>query len=245
MDVAHHPINNRFLHIIKDASRVMSFQSLLPSKENNRFQKLLRDLRKVLAEDDVRKVVEARIKEFESLRNSSRKDLFKELCFCILAANFNAEKAMKIVDKVGENFLKLSEVELTEALKKLGHRFPRSRARYIVHARKNLDKLAEILKIIDDEFAIREWLVKNVKGIGYKEASHFLRNIGFKNLSIIDFHIIDLLVRYGLIERPRSLTRRRYLEIERLLRRISEELGISLAELDLYLWYMETGKVLK
>ena len=51
-------------------------------------------------EDDVRRVVEARIKEFESLRNSPRKDLFKELCFCILAANFNAEKAWRIVDEL-------------------------------------------------------------------------------------------------------------------------------------------------
>jgi len=149
------------------------------------------------------------------------------------------------VDEIGDNFLSLPKDELIESLKKLGHRFPKSRAEYIIHARKDLDKLAEILKTVDDEFAIREWLVKNVKGIGYKEASHFLRNIGFKDLSIIDFHIIDLLVRYGLIERPRSLTRRRYLEIERLLRRISEELGISLAELDLYLWFMETGKILK
>ena len=108
-----------------------------------------------------------------------------------------------------------------------------------------MDELVKVLETIDDEFMVREWLVRNVKGVGYKEASHFLRNIGFKNLSIIDFHIIDLLARYGLIKKPRSLTRRRYLEIEGLLRRISEKLGISLAELDLYLWYMETGRILK
>lgn len=196
-------------------------------------------------EDEVKMTVKARIREFESLRDSSREDLFKELCFCILAANFSAENALRIVNKLGNDLLKLSEGGLIEALKKLGHRFPTSRARYIIHARKNLDGLIETLKMAEDEFMIREWLVKNIKGIGYKEASHFLRNIGFKNLSIIDFHIIDLLVRYGLIERPRSLTRRRYLEIERLLRKISEELGISLAELDLYLWYMETGKIVK
>ena len=29
------------------------------------------------------------------------------------------------------------------------------------------------------------------------------------------------------------------------LRRLSAELGLTLAELDLYLWYLETGKVLK
>ncbi|MCD6260479.1 MAG: N-glycosylase/DNA lyase [Thaumarchaeota archaeon] len=206
---------------------------------------LLRDLRRLLMEDEVRRVVEARIKEFESLKGSSREDLFKELCFCILAANFSAERSLRIVEEIGDDLLKLSEEELAETLRRLGHRFPSSRARYIVQARRGLDELVKILETIDDEFMIREWLVRNVKGVGYKEASHFLRNIGFKNLSIIDFHIIDLLTRYGLIKRPRSLTRRRYLEIEGLLRRISEELGISLAELDLYLWYIETGRILK
>ena len=209
------------------------------------FQMLLRDLRRLLMEDEVRRVVEARIKEFESLKGSSREDLFKELCFCILAANFSAERSLRIVEEIGDDLLKLSEEELAETLRRLGHRFPSSRARYIVQARRSLDELVKILETIDDEFMIREWLVRNVKGVGYKEASHFLRNIGFKNLSIIDFHIIDLLTRYGLIKRPRSLTRRRYLEIEGLLRRISEELGISLAELDLYLWYIETGRILK
>jgi len=196
-------------------------------------------------EDEVRRIVKARIKEFESLRSSSREDLFKELCFCILAANFSAEKSLRIINEIGGDLLKLSEEELAETLRRLGHRFPSSRARYIIQARKSLDELVKILETIDDEFMVREWLVRNVKGVGYKEASHFLRNIGFKNLSIIDFHIIDLLARYGLIERPRSLTRRRYLEIEGLLRRISDGLGISLAELDLYLWYMETGRILK
>ena len=196
-------------------------------------------------EDEVRRVVEARVKEFESLRSSSREDLFKELCFCILAANFSAERSLRIVEEIGDDLLKLSEEELAETLRRLGHRFPSSRARYIVRARRSLDGLVKILETIDDEFMVREWLVRNVKGVGYKEASHFLRNIGFKNLSIIDFHIIDLLARYGLIKRPRSMTRRRYLQIEELLRKISEELGISLAELDLYLWYMETGQILK
>jgi len=196
-------------------------------------------------EDEVRRIVEARIKEFESLRSSSREDLFKELCFCILAANFSAERSLRIVEEIGDDLLKLSEEELAETLRRLGHRFPSSRARYIVQARKSLDELVKILETIDDEFMVREWLVRNVKGVGYKEASHFLRNIGFKNLSIIDFHIIDLLARYGLIKKPRSMTRKRYLEIEGLLRRISEKLGICLAELDLYLWYMSSNKILK
>ena len=92
---------------------------------------------------------------------------------------------------------------------------------------------------------LREWLVKNVKGIGYKETSHFLRNIGFDDFAIIDFHIIDILAKYDLIEKPKALTRKKYLEIEKILKKIAEKSGLNLAELDLYLWYMETGKILK
>jgi N-glycosylase/DNA lyase len=41
------------------------------------------------------------------------------------------------------------------------------------------------------------------------------------------------------------MTKKRYLEIEAVLKKIAEKLDMSLAELDLYLWYLETGKVLK
>jgi len=81
--------------------------------------------------------------------------------------------------------------------------------------------------------------------LGYKEASHFLRNIGYKNYAIVDFHIVDLLVKYSLIEKPKTMTKRKYLEIERILQDLGSEVSLNLAELDLYLWYMETGKVLK
>ena len=91
---------------------------------------------------------------------------------------------------------------------------------------------------------MREWLVKNVKGLGMKEASHFLRNIGFKDLAIIDFHIVDILVENKIINKPKNLNKE-YIKIEEKLRGIAKKVKLSLAELDLYLWYMETGKVLK
>ena len=120
------------------------------------------------------------------------------------------------------------------------------RAKYIVEARKYADSLKNIIKSFNDHNELRKWLVKNVKGVGFKEASHFLRNIGYGNLAIIDFHIIDVLTKYKLIKKPKvPPTERRYLEIESLLRKIAEKLGLNLAELDLYLWYMETGKILK
>jgi len=91
----------------------------------------------------------------------------------------------------------------------------------------------------------REWLVESVKGLGYKEASHFLRNIGYDDYAIVDFHIVDLLVRHNLIKKPKTLSRVKYLEIEEILRKIAKKSGLTLAELDLYLWFLETNKVLK
>ena len=198
-----------------------------------------------LKNSKVRDLVNARIKEFRENGQKSSRELFKELCFCILTANFIAEKSLKIQKEINDGFLTLPEHELAEKLRKLGHRFPQKRAKYIVEARKYADSLKNIIQSINVGDKLREWLVKNIKGIGYKEASHFLRNIGYKDLAIIDFHITNILTKHGLIEKPRTLTKTKYLEIENLLREVAGKLNLSLAELDLYLWYMETGKVLK
>jgi len=96
-----------------------------------------------------------------------------------------------------------------------------------------------------DGIKAREWLVKNVKGLGYKEASHFLRNVGFRDLAIVDFHIVDILTKHGMCGGRRAMTPMRYLELEGKLLGLGRELGMDMAELDLYLWYCETGKVLK
>ncbi len=212
--------------------------------EEKGVERLIDDV-KNLMRSGVRATVERRIGEFEKIGASSDVEIFKELCFCILTANFNAEKSMVIQESIGEGFLTLSPEDLEHRLRDLGHRYPRARARYIVEARRYAYSLKERLKSFSSSSEAREWLAKNVRGIGYKEASHFLRNIGYKDLAIIDFHIANLLDRYGIIGKPRTITRKRYLEMEEVLRIVAARLGISLAELDLYLWYLETGKVLK
>ena len=101
-----------------------------------------------------------------------------------------------------------------------GVRFGRNKAEYIILARRKFMEEGSIRKIIDgwdDSFTAREWLVKNVKGMGYKEASHFLRNIGKgENLAILDRHILKNLLLLGVIEKiPSSISKRRYYEIEK------------------------------
>jgi len=198
-------------------------------------------------EDEIRKTIDQKMSDFSELGEKSSNELFKELCFCILTANFSAQGGIKIQDEINDGFLTLSKEELVKKLSELGHRFPNTRARYISEAQKHKDTIKEILSAFSDDESKREWLVKNIKGLGMKESSHFLRNTGHENVAIIDFHIVDFLADQNLIERPKNktLTTKRYLEIESLLKKIANKTNLSLGELDFYLWYNETGSVLK
>ncbi len=206
---------------------------------------LIKDIRKLMADPKVKRTVDQRLKSFRDARRKPPEKLFEELVFCILAANFTAVGSMRIVDRLGEKLLRLDRGKLAEELRKLGHRYPEARAGYIVEAREKLPEVMRAVREIGDEHRLRSWLAENVRGLGYKEASHFLRNIGYRDLAIIDFHILRILRRYGIIGSVKSLTRKRYLQLESVLREIASRIGISLAELDLYLWYMDSGKILK
>jgi N-glycosylase/DNA lyase len=197
----------------------------------NNLLKSVRELQK----GKIRKAVGKRTDEFKRLGKKGPDTLFKELCFCLMTANFNAERAIKIQNEIDNGFIDLPEKDLAKKLKVLGHRFPNARAKYITEARKHQG----VLK------TERKWLVKNIKGLGLKEASHFLRNIGCDDCAIIDFHIIDILADHNIIRRPKTITAKKYLKIENKLKKLADKLNINLAELDLYLWYLETGKVLK
>jgi len=212
-----------------------------------RAESMAEEVNRLRGDPDLRAVVEGRVREFLDVRRSDTHVWFQELTYCLLTAYSSAERGQLCVDALCDcgALLDGTVEEVAEILRHQGHRFADRRAEYIVEARRYKDSLKDIIASFDDERKLREWLIENIKGIGPKEASHFLRNIGHTDSAILDFHIIDVLARYGLIEKPKTLTRRRYLEIEELLRNIASEAGLNLAELDLYLWYMETGKILK
>jgi N-glycosylase/DNA lyase len=101
-------------------------------------------------------------------------------------------------------------------------------------------------KDIEKNKRTREWLIKNVKGIGYKESSHFLRNIGYKNLAILDRHILRNLEKFKVINKiPKTLNKKQYLSIEDKFYNFSKKIKIPMDELDLLFWSIETGKVFK
>ncbi len=198
-----------------------------------------------LKSSPISKVINKRILEFKEFKNKSNEEWFKELCFCLLTANFSAEKCIKIQKEIDNGFLYLNREELEKKLKELGHRYYKKRADFIIRARQ-YKNIKDIITNYKDERKAREFLVKNIKGLGYKEASHFLRNVGYDNVAIIDRHILrELYDNQYISEIPKSLTRKRYLEIEKILEEIGKETELKLSELDLYIWYLRTGKVLK
>ena len=198
-----------------------------------------------LKNTDISKLIQDRLTQFSAVKKKGIAEIFKELCFCIMTANCGAEKCIEIHEKIGFDFLSLNEQSLIKKFKEYGYRFPNVRSNYIINARAYQNDILRQVSNTSDESELREWLVKNVKGLGYKEASHFARNIGYKNLAIIDFHIIDLLVKHNIIEKPKHLSKSKYLEIESILKDLGNKLNLNLAELDLYLWYLETGRILK
>jgi N-glycosylase/DNA lyase len=110
-------------------------------------------------------------------------------------------------------------------------------------AREFINEIDRKLKSLREK-ELREWLVRNIKGIGWKESSHFLRNMGFKNFAILDRHVLKTLNKYGILDEiPRTLSKKIYLGIERKLKNIADHLHITLAELDLYLFYLDAGKI--
>ncbi|MHA1506929.1 MAG: N-glycosylase/DNA lyase [Candidatus Asgardarchaeia archaeon] len=208
--------------------------------------RLVEKVKLLLDSETLKRKVKERMMEFESLGRKGNEEWFLELCFCILTANSSAELCIRIQKEIGKSFLTLSKEELSERLKSMGHRYYAKRAEYIVDARRYSGSIKDIIRSFKNEVLTREWLVSNVKGLGYKEASHFLRNVGFKNLAIIDRHILRCLYENGVIkELPKNLSKKNYIKIERLLGEIAERTGLSLGGLDLFLWYMMTGKVLK
>jgi N-glycosylase/DNA lyase len=181
---------------------------------------------------------------------------FYELAYCILTPQSSAVHAEKVVRALQEvSFRERGENPAALLRQKDQYiRFHNTKAGRLLAIR-DLYPLVEreLLhsKTIPD-FArrdtsrLREWLVANVKGLGWKEASHFLRNIGYRNLAILDRHILRNLRRHGVLRSlPKSLTPKRYLAIEQHVAQFSAAVGITVDELDLLFWSRETGEILK
>ncbi len=215
-------------------------------------KEFLQELKKVYKE--IKPQIEERISTYKTIWfNGSNEDVHVELAFCILTPQSKARSAEKAINGMLENnvFWSGLEEDLLPYLNVV--RFKNTKAKNLVLLREFMkDEDGRIVtKIITDKigdvFEKREWLVKKIRGIGYKEASHYLRNIGFcDEIAILDRHILKNIVKLGIInEVPKTITPKKYLEIERKMTNYCKKIDIPMDHFDLLLWYLEAGEVFK
>ena len=171
-----------------------------------------------------RKEIRARLREFRQVwQTASDARLWEEMVYCIFTAGASAKMGLRSVEAVRPLLARGQQQAMTRALVAAGaHRFPNARPAYVVTTRDYLQssfsmRLRERLNSFRDPFERRDWLATEprIKGLGYKEASHYLRNIGFKGYSILDKHIVQCLAELGVIDSPKPpANRQRYLETE-------------------------------
>ncbi len=201
-----------------------------------------------------RAAIRERLDEFAALRRElDNRRIFEELVYCIFTAGASARMGLKSVERVRPHLLNGTHRRLTRVL--VGaHRYPRARSAYIVHTRRYLERECDLRlweqleRFGERREERRDFLAANpgIKGIGYKEASHFLRNIGFSGYAILDKHILRTLAEFGVIDSPRPpSTKKKYLDIEERMREFSVKICIDVDELDLLLWSNKTGEILK
>jgi len=173
--------------------------------------------------------------------------VLKELCFCLLTPQSKATncwQAVEILFKKG--FPKMTAAQVQSILKKYT-RFYKTKTKWIIEAAKKFDIIWQLVNKNFEPEILREVLVREVKGMGYKEASHFLRNIGYSfDLAIIDRHILQNLLYYRVISSiPKNINKNKYLELEQKFIKFSQDIKIPLVDLDLLFWAKQTGFVFK
>jgi len=191
-------------------------------------------------------LIRTRLSEFSSV---PPEEYFYELAYCLLTPQSSAAHAEQTIALLRAAGFLTQSLNPEPILRQKGNyiRFHRTKSKYLVLMKNQFpviaEKLAEPLTASD----LREWLVTQVIGLGYKEATHFLRNIGKNHrLAILDRHILRSLKDLGVIPSiPKSMNKRQYHQIEQRFLVFADNIGIVLDELDLVLWSMETGEVRK
>jgi N-glycosylase/DNA lyase len=191
---------------------------------------------------DFHEIKKDRIRSFLNTCNVKDDEcLFGELCFCILTPQSRAKNCRESINKLkaDKKLFTATPEELRSYLK--GVRFPNVKAERIIEARKNFPELNRMLS--SDPKKLREWLMENIKGLGFKESAHFMRNIGFKGLPIIDIHIQNFLRKIGLYDKEsESLTKKQYIELENKFLELAKELKVPPEELDIAIWLYQSGE---
>ena len=190
--------------------------------------------------------------------------LWNELVSCILGSQVRYEHSQCIIKYlISENLLSIKnlisngehfERNIQSALEKpipspltktgsIKYRYPRTKANYIRRTGESIypasSSIRKILTPCIDDRITRTKIMSMAVGIGPKQASLFLRNIGYaKNLAILDTHILKYMTVIGLV--PKILKTVSYLpkyeDIEEILNNYATKFKESLDCLDTAIW---------
>ena len=187
-----------------------------------------------------------------SWKKHSEDDLWRELVFCILGSRVKFEVVHAAVERMDRmcllsrsrgdvRFDKFEEDTVT-ALSG-GYPFYRLRANQIRRAAERLYISGRSIRdLIDNARDIRDarrLLAAEISGLGLKQASLFLRNIGYaKCIAVLDIHVLTYMSWFGLTEGPvKSIsTVRRYETLEDTFINHAFSLGCSPHQFDLAVW---------
>jgi N-glycosylase/DNA lyase len=198
--------------------------------------------------DEVKRHIISRLDDFKEMGFKDNNCLFRELVFCILTANTSAKMSLKAISSLDDVIFTGTEKDIVDKLKNV-YRFLNVRANYIYRSRKFLEKefdfdLHSLCKTFTSQWALRDYLKTNIIGIGYKECSHFLRNIGFTGFAILDKHVISMLNLLGCnVQKPRN--KKEYKEVEQKMIDFAKHIQLDIDHLDLVFWSYKTGEIIK
>jgi N-glycosylase/DNA lyase len=181
-------------------------------------------------------------------------DTWQSLLFCILSSQVRVSVAAKATQNILAELpffrTNLSGSEVYDRTKTVltrndvRYRFPEIRSRQIAGSwfafAQIKNALYEYLDSFKTEKAAREAVTQLFPGVGLKQASMFLRDIGYADrLCVIDTHLLWYCAHMGK-DWNGALTTKRYFEVEDFLLKQSDEFGVSPRILDSAIWVAVT-----
>ncbi|MFH0830349.1 MAG: hypothetical protein V1887_04285 [Candidatus Aenigmatarchaeota archaeon] len=181
------------------------------------------------------------IKGFLAQANDrSDEHITSELMFCLQTAQSSAKTARATINRLKEcgMLFTANPHQIHKCME--GVRFSKKKSEYLHKARGQIPSIKQQLGLPKEE--LREWLVENVKGMGPKLASHFMRNIGIYGLAILDIHVQNFMERNNLLRgQAGKLNRKAYAENEKIFLQLAKQLEIPPEELDIAIWMTGNG----
>ena len=149
--------------------------------------------------------------EIQSESNHNPKEIFEQAVYCFLTPATKSDSADYTYQELFKDdfFYHANLEELTFYLRKPPYiRFHNQKsARLLLWQQEGMKHVALMMKE-QNASDKRNYIVKNVKGMNYKEATHFLRNIGVSdNLVILDRHILNFMKDMGILSHTEDMNK--------------------------------------